>query len=438
MIKTTILPADTYIVINKTVLSDQDRKLLIMLYQPIIGTIATNLYFTLWSYLDRAEIISEVWTHHHLITNMGLKLSDIVEAREKLEAIGLIKTYLKKGDINNYAYILYSPMNAYDFLNNPILNTALYSNIGDKEYQNTVEYFKIPKIKLNDFEDVSCSFNEIFESSSLYNVNNLDIRKLNKNELDINYKLDLNNVLSLIPEDMLNYKTVKKETRELINKLSFIYNLNDDEMTEIIRDSINEKKEINLNRLRETCRNYYSFNNSGKLPSLIYRTQPEYLRKPIGDNSNRAKMIYIFETISPYDFLCSKYGNAKPSKSDLGIVEYLLIDLALKPGVVNVLVDYVLKINNNKLTKNFIEAIGAQWKKSKVETVEDAMNLAIKEMKTRREFKENKMTAQKKTTQTPDWFDKEIKTSEVEDNELEKILSEFRWLHEKIKWCIRI
>ena len=63
------------------------------------------------------------------------------------------------------------------------------------------------------------------------------------------------------------------------------------------------------------------------------------------------------------------------------ILESLLIDLKLNPGVVNVLIDYTLKTNNNKLVKNYIETIAGQWKRSGVETAEEAMNLAEKEHK---------------------------------------------------------
>ena len=105
-----LLPADTYIVINKTILNDNDRRILTMLYQPIIGSDAINLYFTLWSYLDRSEIISCEWTHHHLMTSMRMKMESIVEARQKLEAIGLLVTLVKKGSVNNYIYELYSPL----------------------------------------------------------------------------------------------------------------------------------------------------------------------------------------------------------------------------------------------------------------------------------------------------------------------------------------
>ena len=155
---------------------------------------------------------------------------------------------------------------------------------------------------------------------------------------------------------------------------------------------------------------------------MVYRTQPEYLRKPVGDTSNRAKIIYQFETTTPYDFLQSKYKNGKPSKSDIAILEYLLLDMNLNAGVVNVLIDYVLKINNNKLTKNFVDAIASQWAKSKVETVEEAMKIAEKE------YKNKKTTNKKQVEEKPTWFNQNIEAQEASEEklkELDKMFSKF-------------
>ena len=101
-----ILPADTYVVVNKTNLKLEDRRIITMLYQPIIGYTATSLYFTLWDDLDRDELLSEALTHYHLMATMQLKLDDIVIARKKLEAVGLIKTYYKRDHLNNFMYLL--------------------------------------------------------------------------------------------------------------------------------------------------------------------------------------------------------------------------------------------------------------------------------------------------------------------------------------------
>ena len=51
-------PADTYIVINKSIITNEDRTILTMLYQPIIGPLPIMLYFSLWSDLDKTEIMS--------------------------------------------------------------------------------------------------------------------------------------------------------------------------------------------------------------------------------------------------------------------------------------------------------------------------------------------------------------------------------------------
>ena len=125
----TILPADQYLVINKTVLHSEDRRLLTMLYQPIIGYTAVSLYFTLIDDLDSLKQMSEDLTHHHLMATMQLKLEDIMIAREKLEAVGLLKTYVKSGNVNHYVYLLYSPISANEFFHHPILNIVLYNNL---------------------------------------------------------------------------------------------------------------------------------------------------------------------------------------------------------------------------------------------------------------------------------------------------------------------
>ena len=162
-----VLPADTFIVVNRTTLSDKDRNLLILLYQPIVGSASISLYYTLWSYLDKSEILSNEWTHHHILRDMMISNSELIEAKEKLEAIGLIKTYLKKGNINNYVYELYSPVNASEFINNPLLNIALFNAVGKLEYERIVNYFKVPKINLREYEDVTKKFSDIFAYSNV-------------------------------------------------------------------------------------------------------------------------------------------------------------------------------------------------------------------------------------------------------------------------------
>lgn len=415
-----ILPADTYIVKNNTILNNENRNVLIKLYQPIIGSIAINLYLTLWSDLDSLNIISEENTHHNLMVKTRIKLEDLIIAREKLEGVGLVKTYLKEGNINNYIYELYSPLDPKTFLENPLLSVTLQNSVGKKEYKKIIKFFEIPRINLKEYTDITSSFSDTFtvDTSAIVSDNITNIRAINEVDITLASKIDLNSVLSLIPEEYLNIKTITKETKSLIYKLAFIYNLNEEELGELIRNSVNEKRMIDKDTLRKNCNNYYTFEHSDKMPSLVYKNQPEYLRKKDSDASKKSKMIYIFETTSPYDFLEGRNKGVKPSKTDLSLLETLLIDYELTPGVVNVLIDYVLKINDNKLTKNFCLAIANQWKRSNIKTVEEAMQICIKENKNKKQSKPKK-TIQKE--EKPEWYDKKIEEDTATEEDIKKL-----------------
>ena len=181
---------------------------------------------------------------------------------------------------------------------------------------------------------------------------------------------------------------------------------------------------IDKEELRESARNFYQFENNGKLPTLIYNKQPEYLKELEGNTSNIAKMIYTFENISPYEFLKSCYNNAEPTNRDKKMIESLMIDQKLSPGVVNVLIDYVLKTNNKKLNKEYIEAIAGQWKRLNIETVKEAMDIC------RKEHKKINKTVYKKTEikdkeNLPEWFDKEQKENKENIEEIEELLKDF-------------
>ncbi len=433
MTEIAVLPADTYTVINKTVLKEQDRKIITMLYQPIIGYVATSLYFTLIDDLDKRELMSDDLTHHHLMSTMQLKLDQIIVARQKLEGVGLLKAYYKKDHINNFAYLLYSPMSASDFLNHPILNVVLYNNLGKKEYDKIVDFFKMPRVNLKDYQDITVSFSDVFSSVSGNGyIENKDLVKEEVGKIQLSEKIDFSMLISSIPNKMVSPRCFNQETKDLINALSYAYNIDDLAMQGLVRNSINEKGLVDKMELRKSCRNFYQFENSGKLPTLIYSKQPEYLKNPEGDHSKWAKMVYTFESVTPYDFLRSKYKTGEPSLRDLKLIESLLADLKMNPGVVNVLIAYVLKINNQKLSKNYVETIAGQWKRLNVETVEEAMRVSEREHKKLKKQFEPKSITQKSTVRKvkeetlPDWFDQNLENEEMteeEKKELDQILN---------------
>ncbi len=428
MEKYILLPADTYVVINKTILHDEDRKILTDLYLPIIGADAVMLYFCLWSSLDSSQIVSKDFSHQKLVSSLRMTINEIYDNRSKLEAIGLIKTLVKEGDVNSYIYEIYSPASAGEFLSHPILNIVLYSNIGKIEYDNLIKAYKLPRFNTSNYSDITKSFNDVFESTGMtsYDLSLDDIRKYNRLKLNINSNFDFNFLINSMPKNIDVSRVFTKEIRELIINLSFIYDIDAIHMSNIIKGCLNERGTINRELLRKSSRNYYQFDNGGILPTIIDNSQPEYLRRPIGDTSKRAKMIYTFETISPRELLIKKNNGSEPTRRDLKLLEDLLVDYKLKPGVVNVLIDYVLNVNDKRLTRNYVETLAGEWQRSGIETVEEAMNRCEKEHKRRNKkvIKDDNINVK-----TPDWFDKNITKNSIssdEENQLEELLKEYK------------
>lgn len=424
MKKINLLPADCYNVINKTIITDTDKKNLINLYEPIIGALPTCLYLTLIADLDRSETMSKDYNHHHLMSILKLSLNDLLESRKSLEAVGLLKTYLKADqNLNHYIYELFSPLGAYEFFNHPILNVILYNNIGVNEYENLLKYYKKPIFNYHDYQEISSKLDETFKSTLNNVFDNEEIRKKENAKIDINNLIDFDLLLESIPNRILNNKMLTKKNKELINNLAFVYNFDTLKMSELIRLTIDENGMINRDLLQKEARKYYEYNNKGCLPTLIYRTQPEYLKTPEGDLSNKGKMLYIFENTTPYDFLRSKYKIGNPTNKDLRLIEYLAVELNMQPAVINVLIDYVLRINEHKLTKAFVETIAGQWSRLGIKTASQAMSQAEKEHK---KFSKKSL---KKDISLPVWFNEQNIKNEIskeEEQEMENLLSEFR------------
>ena len=219
----TLLPADRYVVINKTILTDADRKYLISFYEPIIGHLAISLYLVLINDLEESKGVSRDFTHHHLMSLLKTPLKVLKEAREALEATGLLKTYFKKGDVNNYIYEIYSPLSPSEFFNHPILNIVLYNNIGATEYEYLKKQYQKLKVDTKEYIDITRKLDDVMESG--INVPTMDVRERSINDIEVKDQVDFDLILSSIPKGIINEKVFTKKTKELINDLAFIYKI---------------------------------------------------------------------------------------------------------------------------------------------------------------------------------------------------------------------
>ncbi|WP_042459599.1 replication initiation and membrane attachment family protein [Neobacillus dielmonensis] len=453
-----ILPIDRYIVTANGLLHDYDRKVLTFLYQPLIGSACHSLYMTLWAELEENRLWSESSTHHLLMNLLDLNLKDIYQARLKLEGIGLLKTYVKVIDgERSFIYELLPPLNPEQFFLDGMLNIYLYRKIGKKHFARLKRFFTDQQLPHDQgYQDVTKAFQDVFTSGTPENLHYLQdlsveldseeseqfIGRHDQKGISLEgYTFDFDLLLAGLHESLVPRKAINQKVKEVISKLAFLYHIDAIQMKKLIMDALNEHDEIDVEQLRKAARNWYQFENYDQLPSLIDRTQPEaHKQQREKPKTKDEQLILYFETVSPLKVLRDLSVGGEPSASEIKIVEEVMINQKLLPGVINVLIWYVMLINDMKFTKAYVESIASQWARKQLRTVKESMEFARTQYKNKT-TKTSGKSFNKKPTRTeflPDWFNDEqpakddhnqevAKTSDIEakKREIEEMLKAF-------------
>ncbi|WP_462412457.1 replication initiation and membrane attachment family protein [Neobacillus sp. Marseille-QA0830] len=438
-----ILPIDRYIVTANGLLHDYDRKVLTMLYQPLIGSACHSLYMTLWAELEENRLWSESSTHHLLMNLLDMNLKDIYQARLKLEGIGLLKSYVKvKEEERSFIYELVPPLNPEQFFLDGMLNIYLYRKIGKKHFARLKRFFSDQGLPNEQgYQDVTKAFQDVFASGTPANLQYLQdlSEELDSEESERfigrhdqkgitleGYTFDFDLLLAGLHESLVPRKAINQKVKEVISKLAFLYQIDAIQMKKFIMDALDEHDEIDVEQLRKAARNWYQFENYDQLPSLIERTQPEaHKQQSEKPKTKDEQLVLYFETVSPLKVLRDLSVGGEPSASEIKIVEEVMINQKLLPGVINVLIWYVMLINDMKFTKAYVETIASQWARKQLRTVKEAMEFARTQHKNKN-TKTSGKSSNRKPTRTeflPDWFNEE-QPAKVENKRGEENVSD--------------
>ncbi|WP_026690626.1 replication initiation and membrane attachment family protein [Alteribacter aurantiacus] len=405
-----LLPIDRYCVQMKDKLHDTDRDTLTLLYQPLIGSLAYSLYLTLWTEAEYG--MGEEKQHQSLMVLTGRPLNELFSERKKLEAIGLMSTYRKK-DVDEavYIYDLKKPLTPDGFFRDGMLSVFLYNRLGKEQYRKIRNRFTLERQDLDGTENVTRSFDDVFQSlhqsemisyQEGLNVDHLSFRGEEEKGKAYDLKgkdFDFDLMLANLPP-FINKQALEKEPiKRTITQLAFVYKVEPIEMSKFIQDTMIHDDQLDSEELRKLIQRRYRMIYSQDPPSLALRKQPEHLvSQKDTPTTEEEKMIHYYETTSPMELLENRSEGAKVPPADMKIVENLMLDYHLQPGVVNVLIDYILMVNDMKLTKGFADKIAGQWSRKNIKTVKQAMGLAKQEHKNRREVAEKQNYGGKRQT----------------------------------------
>jgi replication initiation and membrane attachment protein len=456
-----MLPVDRYEVTSNGLLYEYDRKVLTLLYQPLIGPIAYSLYMTLWSQIDENRLTADGSSHHALMNVMDSNLKQIYDARLKLEGIGLLSTYVRTEEgLRSFVYEIKPPITPSQFFLDGMLNVYLYRKVGKNQFLKLKRFFSDEHFldKEKGYENVTRSFQEVFDSAvpgspSSHMVEDLRLEeqrvyldRATSETIKVDEEhFDFELLYAGLSEVLVPKRAINKKVREAIAKLSFLYGIDPIQMKNIVISAVDESNEIQIDELRKSARDWYQLNYSDQLPLLIDKIQPlPHVTKVEEPKTQEEKLVHYLEKTSPRQLLIDISGGGEPAKSDLQIVEDVMFQQKLLPGVVNVLIQYVLLKTDMKLTKAYVDKIASHWARKKVQTVSEAMDLAKKEHRQYLDWAEGKQNtaqtakpnARKKAIRTeslPDWFDKNEEPTDQKSSGNKEMEEKKRALQEKLK-----
>jgi replication initiation and membrane attachment protein len=452
-----LIPVDRYIVRSNGILHDFDRKVLTLLYQPLIGYRAFSLYMTLWGELEQ-QLWGEETTHHSLMAGMQCSLKEIYDERLKLEGIGLLKTYVNnEQDPKQFIYELQPPLTPEQFFTDGVLNVFLYNRVGKTRFQKLKQFFSTPSIDRTKFFPITRSFNDVFYSVHPEQMVAVmgDDKKADLHVSDGYEYIGRSEERYVLDDEVFDFelffaglsshivpkRAINAKVREAIKKLAFLYGIGPLDMQKLVMNVIDPYEHIDIEALRKAARDWYQFERGESLPSLSTRVQPLPYRTmaDMEPTTKEEQLIKQLETISPRQLLIDISGGAEPSMSDLQLIEDIMFQQKLLPGVVNVLIYYVMLRTDMKLSKAYVEKIASHWARKKIRTVKEAMELAKREAKkyqswaNEKEKKVNKKVIRKEML--PDWLNmdysqNESETKQEQDVDLEE---KRRELEERLK-----
>jgi len=444
-----LLPVDTLQIEAFGLLHDYDRNVLTLLYQPLIGAGAYSLYMTMWSAHEQQDSLVTKMTHHHLLLMMRWDTKKLLEERRKLEGIGLLKTFLKNGeDPRHFTYELQPPLTPDRFFNDGVLNIYLFNRLGRNRYQDLKKYFSVEKPDLSEYKDMTASFNEVYDSlhpsemTASYeeedDVREIASRNDNKGLVFTSSEFDFDVMKQHISDMIVTEKMFTDSVKKTIERLAFVYKIEPYEMGRIVEQAAIHHDELSDDLLRKEVSSWFALENRGKVPALQYRRQPAALQEfhtkdPVTEEEKAAQR---YEQMTPYDILQRAAEGGKPSEADMKLVERIMDEQKLTPGVMNVLLDFIIETQDKKLSKNYVEKFASHWARARVKTVREAMDLAIKELqqpkKKANPASRGKGSSTARKDKVPEWISdqKEPDMSHEERSEkqdqLKKMLSKYK------------
>ncbi len=378
-------------------LSLDDVNVLSLLYAPLIGSEALQLYLSLSSLISRNNLTSVEFIHEDFYDILHMSEKVFMNSRIKLEGIGLMESYVDEDD--NLSYVLFAPQTANQFVRDGVLGIYLNALIGPENLNRILAYFNCERIdESNGFVNITKNFDEVFETINVekdklqeFNLtDNVRAKTINqsKDSFDIDFFLKQINL------DFVDFNI--EEFKKIIINSASTFGFSMQDMIMLYNQSLGRDMKFSLSTFKRKLRMYYNEANQNKVPYL----KPTNESVTTGAYSEATKMFYKLTA----DELLEHFS-IKTSQNIARVAE-LYNDIPYNRTIVNMMIWTVLNKTGRLAAKGYFEAMYSTMMENNITDEVSAYKYFFEP----NEKKEKKVSNYTKKSQNevskPKWLDK--------------------------------
>ncbi|GAB7388598.1 replication initiation membrane attachment protein DnaB [Bacillaceae bacterium] len=278
-----VLPNDRFVVVVERPISHIEVAYLFQLYQPLVGVDAAALYQTLLLEIPERHNCSSVSPHRWLMSLTGDSLDRIVRAREKLEAVGLMRTRKQEREGERcFEYTLLPPLSPAEFFAQDVLRIMLFNKVGKTGYEKLRARFAAePSVQetLNgSFVEVTKSFDEVFANLTMQELVSFagsetavsieqahqaypvySVKHPSRERVTLKLSLDWELLAAMLPRSVNKEKAMTSDVRETLKQLAFLYRLDSLQLGRFLNEPYiyTDDQQIDPAKLRRLVEEWY-------------------------------------------------------------------------------------------------------------------------------------------------------------------------------------
>jgi replication initiation and membrane attachment protein len=312
------------------------------LYAPILGIQATNLYINLVHEAQKQIIALGTATEmSDFFKQIGCSIVEFGETRIKLEALGLLTSYLEvKRDNALYTFIINEPLNFKSFSENQRFRHLLIKQIGEMNYQK-LEYVYSANRVPHQANNITVTFESVFNDQEIEEISFMNFNELYR-------RIAACTSLPIV---------IGKEAKAVVESYFKNYDLSFNEIEHVIYNAVvltddrDYRVDPELLRLK-FHQMLHSVNNINILQNIKLNRNSKMFIEHLTPTQNN-KVFADYQSLNAEQYLRAILKSSL-TKEQLEIINLLRNKYLLPDFIINLLVDYTLFKTNGILNIKYI------------------------------------------------------------------------------------